>query len=394
MGKGKIGSKKNPSVKRQGSIQSSFLSSMSHDLRTPLNSILSLSRVLQLQAKERLSSEELSYLEVIERNGRILLSLINDIIDFSKIDAGRIELKIKKINLESVLNTIIENNEQIAEEKGISISLKVHAGEIEIESDEVMLYKIFQNIIGNAVKFTEKGGVSVIVSAQDSDVKVTVEDTGIGIDRDDLLKIFEEFGRIEGRLSKKYEGTGLGLAIASKAARLIDASISAESKLGKGSVFSIILPVLSKNIDAEKADSEHHQVEKTEIENRHGNKPLVLVIEDDPDNLTTIKVILKKDYRIIEALDGKAGLALVLKKLPDLVLLDMALPQMNGFMVVKRIRDNKKACSIPVIAMTALTMETDRKRILEAGCDAYLAKPFDITLFINTIKQWVVKRHE
>ncbi len=394
MGKSKIGSKKKPSVKRQGSIQSSFLSSMSHDLRTPLNSILSLSRVLQLQAKERLSSEEFSYLEVIERNGRILLSLINDIIDFSKIDAGRIELKIKKINLESVLNTIIENNEQIAEEKGISISLKVLAGGIEIESDEVMLYKIFQNIIGNAVKFTEKGGVSVIVSAQDSDVKVTVKDTGIGIDKDDLLKIFEEFGRIEGRLSKKYEGTGLGLAIAKKAARIIDASISAESKLGYGSVFSVILPVLSKNIDAEIANSELHPIGKTEIENRHGNKPLVLVIEDDPDNLTTIKVILKKDYRIIEALDGKTGLALVLKKLPDLVLLDMALPQMNGFMVVKRIRDNKKACSIPVIAMTALTMETDRKRILETGCDAYLAKPFDITLFINTIKQWVVKRHE
>ncbi len=367
---------------------------MSHDLRTPLNSILSLSRVLQLQAKERLSPEEFSYLEVIERNGRILLSLINDIIDFSKIDAGRIELKIKKINLKSVLSTIVENNEQIAEEKGIFIRLNVIGADVEIESDEVMLYKIFQNIIGNAVKFTEKGGVSVIFSAQDSDVKVTVKDTGIGIDKDDLLKIFEEFGRLEGRLSKKYEGTGLGLAIASKAARLIDVSISAESKYGEGSVFTIILPVSFKNSEAEIVIAEKSHEDETKIENKHGIKPLLLVIEDDPDNLTTIKVILKKDYRIIEALDGKTGLALVLEKLPDIVLLDMALPQMNGFMVVKRIRDNEKACSIPVIAMTALTMETDRIRILEAGCDAYLAKPFDINLFINTIKQWVVKRHE
>lgn len=393
MGKGKIGSKKNGSVNRKGSIQSSFLSSMSHDLRTPLNSILSLSRVLQLQAKERLTSEEFSYLEVIERNGRILLSLINDIIDFSKIDSGRVDLKIKKINLSPVLSTIVENNEQLAEKKNISISIDISGSIPEIETDEVMLYKIFQNIIGNAVKFTEKGSVTILASSDGSAVTVKVKDTGIGIDKEDLPKIFEEFGRAEGKLSKKYDGTGLGLAIALKAARLISAEISAESIPGKGSVFAVTLPVSLKTGDAENISEEIVCLEKMNNNEEPVIKPILLVIEDDPDNLTTIKVILKKDFRIIEAMDGKTGLAFVLENLPDLVLLDMALPQMNGFMVVKKIREDKRAGKIPVIAMTALSMDADRKRIMEAGCDDYLAKPFDIALFIKTINQWAGKEH-
>ncbi|HNR89496.1 MAG TPA: ATP-binding protein [Spirochaetota bacterium] len=373
-------------VEEANRLKSEFLSNMSHELRTPLNAILSLSKVLIRQAAERLPADEVGYLEIIERNGRTLLALINDILDLSKIEAGRIDLKPQRLSLPAVVGAIIENLERSAQEKGIALEARFAAGFPEIESDEQRVYQIVQNIIGNAVKFTERGGVTVAGRFDAHTVTIEVADTGIGIAENDIPTIFEEFRQIDGTLSRKYGGTGLGLAIASKSARLIGGAIDVASTPGTGSTFTVRMPIawggacVPAPQRARPADNRA---------NDGSGRPLILVIEDDPDNLTTIKALLAGHGTVIEATTGRAGLERVRAERPDLVLLDMALPEMNGFEVARAIKDDPDTAALPVIAVTALTMDGDRERALAAGCDDYLPKPIDIDALFVTIRRWV-----
>ncbi len=397
-------------VEEANKLKTEFLSNMSHELRTPLNSVLALSRVLIMQARGRLTEEEADYVRIIGRNGEKLLMLINDILDLSKIEAGKIDLHPKKISVKAIIGTIVENLEQVAEEKGITLRTEFRGDIPEITSDESRVYQIFQNIVGNAVKFTEKGGVVISTGGDGERVRVVVEDTGIGIDEKDLPHIFEEFRQLDGTLSRKYEGTGLGLAIAVKSAELISATISVESAKGTGSRFEVMLPVSwtgprdahPREETAQEDDSSRrelsapgedvrNQVERTPVD---GSVPAIVVIEDDPDNMTTVRAILKNGFRILEAPDGRTGIELVQRHLPDLVLLDIALPGISGFTVIKEIKSNYRTRHIPVIALTALSMKGDRERILNAGCDDYLAKPYDIGELTQKISFWLDTRHE
>ncbi len=407
-------------VEEASKLKSEFLSNMSHELRTPLNSVLALSKVLILQAGDRLTEEENDYVRIISRNGEKLLMLINDILDLSKIEAGKIYLHPKKISIRGTLGMIVENLEQMAEEKKIRIVLSCRADLPEIVSDESRVYQILQNIIGNAVKFTEEGSVSISASVDDERLRIAVEDTGIGIDEADLPHIFEEFRQLDGTLARKYEGTGLGLAIAVKSAELISATISVESEKGKGSRFEVIFPLVwTPRRDAlehtapgpypRSADAASPSgVEEPFYDTSHGPRkggqpgggtllygdtpggetPSIVVIEDDPDNMTTIRAVLKDGYRIFEAVDGRSGMELVQRHLPELVLLDIALPGISGFTVIKELKSNALTRHIPVIALTALSMKGDRERILRAGCDDYLAKPYNIEELTDKIAHW------
>ncbi|MCX7678081.1 MAG: ATP-binding protein [Spirochaetes bacterium] len=388
-------------VEEANKLKSEFLSNMSHELRTPLNSILALSRVLQIQSSKKLTDEENEYLKIINRNGEKLLMLINDILDLSKIEAGKIDLKPKKIHLRAVLRSIIESLEPVAESKGIALQFMYSEGIPDPVSDETRIYQIFQNIIGNAVKFTEQGRVIVTGVSDGNLIRIAVEDTGIGIDKSQLPHIFEEFRQIDGSLSRKYDGTGLGLAIALKSAELIGATISVESELGKGSRFEVILPVewpshFPVEVDAQLSKSEDNKNyiqiewdENNEIDNRI--QPTIVVIEDDPDNMVTIRAVLKNQFRLFEAMDGKTGIELVVRHRPDLVILDIALPGISGFTVVRELKNNPQTKGIPIIALTALSMKGDRERILRAGCDDYLAKPYSIEELLAIISKWIVK---
>ena len=395
-------------------LKSEFLSNMSHELRTPLNSMLALSRVLLVQTSSRISEEEAGYIEIIDRNGKKLLALINDILDLSKIEAGRIDLKPGKINLFSTISIITDNLEQLAGDKGIELILDVESGFPLIESDESRIYQIFQNIIGNAIKFTEKGHVRISGHYDTGRVVVTVEDTGIGIDEDDLPHIFEEFRQIDGTLSRKYEGTGLGLAIAQKSAQLISGSINVKSTPGRGSLFSVTLPILWQRITSQdKSGPDNHNMPDAGLRVNDGGTDLpgspaagaehrdnnpgesgngaerILIVDDDRDNIITLRAILKERYRLIDSSHGIYGLELALNEQPDLILLDMALPGISGFTFVDRIKSDARASGIPIIAVTAMTMKGDRERILKAGCDDYLAKPFNIDELINKIEYWL-----
>ena len=221
---------------------------MSHELRTPLNSVMALSRVLIRQAKDKLSEEELNYLNVIARNGKNLLTLINDILDLAKIESGRMDVNSKRFSLSSAIEAVTERLEIIAEEKGIQIKVEVPDNLPEIESDEIRVDQILQNLMGNAVKFTEKGHVAITVRRDAENVHIEISDSGIGISEKDLPHIFEEFRQVDGTTARQYEGTGLGLTIAHKAAGMLGGDLTVESVLGKGSTFTLTLPLKQQNI--------------------------------------------------------------------------------------------------------------------------------------------------
>ena len=382
-------------------LKNEFLSNINHELRTPLNSILTLTRVLLMKTGNRLSEEERrDYLEIIERNGKNLLSLIVDIIELSKIESGAVDIRPRDIAVQKLIELIIENFEQTVDEKGITLSLECAPDLPLIESDEHCLLQIFQNIIGNAVKFTERGGVSISISGDGYRMAVRVADTGIGIAEEDLPSIFEEFRQLDGTLERNFEGTGLGLTIASRLVHLLSGSIDVESAKGKGSVFTVYLPLkwpgTADSNGREVPDEPGEPADQKEAVSRgeEAGRRRILIIEDDPDSMIIVKLLLAEEYDVIEAADGRSGLARALNDGPDVILLDMALPHMNGFMVVRQLRENGATRNIPVIAMTALSLEGDRRRIIEAGCSDYLAKPLRVDLLREKVREWAEKRDE
>jgi len=202
-----------------------------------------LSRVLIEQSNGKLDEEENSYLEIIERNGKHLLSLINDILDLSKIEAGKMEVLINQVSVGNLLKIVYENLQILSEKKGLKLNLVLQNDIPIIESDETKLHQILLNFVGNAIKFTEKGSVDISLNSDSEDVFIEVKDSGIGISEEMLPYIFDEFRQVDGTSTREYEGSGLGLAIASKLITLIGGSVSVESELGIGSSFTITLPI-------------------------------------------------------------------------------------------------------------------------------------------------------
>lgn len=234
---------KSKQVEEANRLKSEFLSNMSHELRTPLNSVMALSNVLITQTKDKLNDEEKSYLEIIERNGKRLLSLINDILDLSKIEAGKMNVSPEIISFGNLLQIIKENMQNIAEKKGITLTLNIAHKLPKIKTDESKLHQVLLNVVGNAIKFTEKGSVDIRAKNDQKYIYVEVQDTGIGISKEDISHVFDEFRQADGSSSRQFEGTGLGLAIANKLSNILGANIKVESELGIGSVFTVQIPI-------------------------------------------------------------------------------------------------------------------------------------------------------
>ncbi|CCK81084.1 response regulator [Desulfobacula toluolica] len=567
-------------------LKSEFLSNMSHELRTPLNSVNALSRVLILQAKEKLSREEVNFLEIIERNGKHLLSLINDILDLSKIEAGKMDISLNHFSIKNLIENIIEGVEPLAREKKLKLLKKLPEDLPEMESDESRIFQILQNIVANGIKFTAQGSVIISAEKNNDNICIKVKDTGIGMSDADIMHIFDEFRQVDGASTRKFEGTGLGLAIANKAAKMLGGSISVKSAKGRGSTFTINLPVkyaeaknimdsiepsaatpivktgikadkafkiqgqgsfthknqrpnihMANDIKAQPEDVNRHKILLVEdndaaiiqvkkaletiglavdvtrggqqaleymvntipdgiildlmmpnidgfkvLESIRGtqktknipvliltakdltkqdlkrlssnniqqlvqkgdvdredllhkvnlmfedscapliakeeltpenfttddftddafcslektqNVPVILVVEDNLDNMTTIKAIIRGEKTIIEeAFDGEQGLNKAMQLIPDLILLDISLPNINGLTVVKKLKNNAKTKHIPVIALTAQAMKGDKEEIIRAGCDDYLAKPIDPEQLLEKIKKRLSKTNK
>jgi len=352
-------------------LKDEFLSNMSHELRTPLNSVMALSRVLITQTKNMLSKEERNYLEIIERNGKNLLSLINDILDVSKIEAGKMDIALACFPPSSIIETILERVEPLAKEKGLKIIRNIPDNLPPLESDRTKVNQILQNLIGNAVKFTHQGSITVSASFDSQKIYIEVKDTGIGIAEKDLPDIFKEFIQVDGSLSRPYGGTGLGLAIALKIARLLDGDIFVESSPGKGSNFTLALPIKwSGPIPAATKPAAEAPAFKIQ-----GRSKTILIIDDDPKVCNTIAGYLAQEgYYTLTAESGEEGLELAKLHHPFAITLDMIMPKPDGWEVLQLLKKTPETADIPVIIVS---ISDDKNTGFAFGAIGYINKPFN-----------------
>jgi len=359
--------------------KSQFLANMSHEIRTPMNGIIGFADLL---TDEDLSPQQAEYIRIIRDCGQELLVLINDILDFSKIEADKLEAQIENFQLAEVLNSVESLMKVKAAEKGLEFEIVESPGlPAVMRSDAGRIRQCLINLVNNAIKFTEKGHVWMKVSAHDHDGRVfihfDVEDSGIGIPQDKLKTIFELFTQADGSHTRKYGGSGLGLAITKRLAEMLGGYVTVESTVGKGSVFSLVLPA-GADVMAEKFLDRHNLA--TELEDDRGGSPQrsfrgrVLVAEDVQTNQVLIKSLLKQlgvDVTIVT--DGTEAVREASRGVYDLVLMDIQMPNKNGLDATRELR--QKGFASPIIALTARAMSGDQAECIQAGCDDYMAKP-------------------
>ncbi len=364
-------------VEEANKLKSEFLSNMSHELRTPLNSIMALSRVLIMQAKDKLSDDENNYLEIVERNGKQLLSLINDILDLSKIEAGKMDINPQFISIANVLNIIKENMQTLADEKSLTINLEIPNNLPQVETDETRLHQAILNIVSNAVKFTDAGSVDISVKCNQENIYIEVKDTGIGISTENLPHIFDEFRQVDGSSSRQFEGTGLGLAIASKMIKILGGKIDVKSKLGKGSVFRISLPIIwYEKIEFPQDLKLNNLVSPAESRT-------ILVVDDDQEIVDKISKYLEESgYKTICATSGNEALKLAVEFQPFAITLDVFMPEMDGWEVLQKLKSKPLTKDIPVIIVT---VSDNKETGFALGADSYIQKPVNKQILISEI---------
>ncbi len=367
-------------------LKSSFLSNMSHELRTPLNSVISLSGVLNHRLDGKIPEEEYSYLAVIERNGKQLLSLINDILDLSRIEAGHEEVEIKKFDVNDLIHNIVEMIEPQAKDKHLSFNYIPNKNLPMITTDFTKCLHILQNLVTNAVKFTEEGGVKISTEAKNEFIHIAVTDTGIGIEKKFLPHIFDEFRQADESNSRNKSGTGLGMAISKRYADLLGASISIESEPGKGSKFTLILPL--HFFDGQKVHDENDlnhlktvSINKLNIDNLNKGIKTILLVEDTEAIVIQMKDMLEtQGYNILVARNGNEALDQISRKNPDGLILDLMMPEVDGFEVLKRIREQDKTAHLPVIILTAKYVTKEELSFLKQNGIHQLIQKGDIDI--------------
>jgi signal transduction histidine kinase/CheY-like chemotaxis protein len=352
-------------------LKSTFLSNMSHELRTPLNSVIALSGVLHRKLKNQIPDDEYSYLEVIERNGKHLLDLINDILDISRIEAGHEEIEITKFNVCQLVDDVVSMIKHQADQKNIQLLNASGDFTVSINSDADKFRHIIQNLIGNAVKFTDEGRVELSVKRLEDCIHVVVTDSGIGISESHQKHIFDEFRQADGSTSRRFGGSGLGLAIAKKYANLLGGIITVKSTPGVGSEFTLSLPLLydlRNKITPDQTHS-HFKTENQQIQTKipsEGSGKTILIVDDSEPVLIQLKDILDESgYQILVANNGDEALEIIQNIIPDAMILDLMMPGIDGFEVLQTIRNAKATAAIPVLVLTAKQITKDDLRFLK-----------------------------
>ena len=374
--------------------KSEFLANMSHELRTPLNSLLILSRSLAGNADKNLSDEEVESAVIIQESGEHLLSLINNILDISKVEAGQMNVNLESIEISGFVKILQKRFSHMAEEKNITFNINTDAACPEsFVSDSVKVEQIVTNLIANAIKFTHKGSVEVSVKLLDEVLSIAVCDTGIGIAETKRKYIFEAFKQEDGSTTRNYGGTGLGLAIAANFADLLDGDITVDSKTGEGSTFTLLLPYIkSKTSDMKKVQTRISKPLSFEDDraNIDADKNLFLIIEDDENFAKIIYDYCKErgDLAIV-ANDGESGIKMAQNFKPTGIMLDYMLPGINGIDVLSILKTDQNTRAIPIHVMSAVENLCDMKQYGAAG---QLQKPINkvqIQEMINTLSDGI-----
>jgi signal transduction histidine kinase/CheY-like chemotaxis protein len=387
--------------------KSEFLANMSHELRTPLNSLLILSQVLAENREGNLTAEQVKFAQTVYTSGNELLSLINEILDLSKVEAGKMPIVPKVFQLSEVEGYLTQAFQHVADQKGLKFQVELGAElPTALFTDVSRLQQILKNLLSNAFKFTASGGVTVKILAAnldgDAQVRFAVSDTGIGIPLEKQKLIFEAFQQADGTTSRKYGGTGLGLTISREIARLLGGSIEVESIPGKGSTFTLTMPVNYTGADGlHPGEMQSSGVMATEQrvpipEDVDFKGTRVLLVDDDARNMFAIRTVLEaRGIQVLHAANGKLAMDL-LRTNPelDLILMDTMMPEMDGLTAMRGIREKLQLRDLPIISLTAQAMVGDREKALEAGASDYVIKPVDPQTLLGVIHTWRKREHE
>lgn len=350
--------------------KSEFLATMSHELRTPLNAIMGLSQLLQQEIVGSLNDKQKEYVNCIYSSGEHLLSLINDILDLSKVEAGREELFLSSLHVQELCNYVISTIQDSAIEKGLELTTKIEEEADICTADERRIKQMLINLLTNAIKFTTAGKVSLEVKKVPQGITFVVTDTGIGIDPSQVKFLFEPFKQLDSQLSRQYEGTGLGLALTRKLARLHGGDVTVESTLGKGSRFTIFLP---------KEDGEWQNSPSSVSSSFNPKTKRILLVEHDEHTAILLQDYLQTiGYQVERVGHRNSFLEQVRLQQPDLILLDVELGGITGWDLLEQIRQQSDMQDLPVVMMTPLTIARERERMKQAGANDCLSKPIGI----------------
>jgi Amt family ammonium transporter len=375
-----------------------FLANMSHEIRTPMTAILGFADIL---LDDSLSEETVESAQIIKRNGEHLLSIINDILDLSKIEAGKYTVDLQKASPKQIAAEVLSLMKVRADAKALPLTLEVHGDVPEtITTDPIRLRQILVNLVGNAIKFTEVGSVRVAMHFSctvESEGKLTFDviDTGIGMSEEQMSLLFQPFSQVDGSASRRFGGTGLGLAISKRLAEMLGGDIVVQSDPGQGSTFSLSIGTGKLNWaitgEPSKSSTAKEATDKTSMK----LNCRILLAEDGPDNQRLIAFLLRKAGAEVEiAENGQIALDLALAadragKPFDVILMDMQMPVMDGYQATHNLRI--AGHNGPILALTAHAMPEDRQKCIAVGCDDYIPKPIDPKKLVDALKAWIVK---
>jgi signal transduction histidine kinase/DNA-binding response OmpR family regulator/ligand-binding sensor domain-containing protein len=396
------------SLKNLDQMKSHFFANISHEFRTPLTLILG---QIESVMTSQIEIKEKGKLQVANRNARRLLTLINQLLDLSKLEAGSMVLKAEQHNIVSFLKSLFYSFESLAELQKITLKFESELENIPVVFDPDKMEKVFYNLISNSLKFTSSNGVIKIkLNVVQSLVEIRISDTGKGIPSDRISHIFDRFYQVDGSSTKEFEGTGIGLALTKELVELHKGKIAVISKEGEGSVFIIKLPLGNQIIEKEKLvplsdeftfDNINDNVtpiilqqESGSIDKELGSREIILIVEDNFDVRAYIKEQLTEDYNVIEASNGLEGVQKAQDEIPDLIITDVMMPKMDGYQFSSEIRLNEKTSHIPLIMLTAKAALDDKITGLETGIDAYLTKPFSAKELKVRVKNLIFQREQ
>jgi signal transduction histidine kinase/ActR/RegA family two-component response regulator len=381
-------------LERANSLKSEFLANMSHELRTPLNAIIGFSELLLDPGFGPLSEDQRGYAADIHSSGRHLLNLINDILDLSKIEAGKMRLRRELFPLGPVVEEAMALLRVDASRKRLTFLADVASPSDRLEADRSKVKQVLSNLLSNAVKFTPAGGeVTVRLMGRGEWIHLEVEDTGIGIRPEDQARIFDAFTQVDGSLARQYQGTGLGLTLVRRFVEMHGGRVGVESIPERGSRFLIDLPGRQAPAGDEEGTAAGGSAERLGGEPDAGapddsaDDP-IFVIEDNPSNLKLVRDLLRsRGYVVASSTSGEEALDALKFLRPRLILIDVQLPGMDGLQVARALAARPAIQDVPIVALTAHAMPGDEERAREAGCIAYVSKPFEARAFLSLVER-------
>ncbi|MHC9541584.1 MAG: ATP-binding protein [Vulcanimicrobiota bacterium] len=378
------------SAESANKAKSEFLATISHDIRTPMNGITGMAQLLEYT---ELTDEQREYLEAIKTSSQGLVSLINNVLDLSKIESGKIELEQRDFSLRASISDVIKTQISLIHSKGLSLQTHIPAEVPDnLTGDQLRLKQILVNILGNAIKFTERGGISITVSVSErvdnaALLRFEVTDTGIGISPQDMQKIFDPFSQAHPSTTRKYGGTGLGLSICRRLAEFMGGKVWSESAEGAGSIFYLKIPFAVNEAAVESPD----RVSSSKILPKWDGPPLRLLIVDDQkiNLMIAARLMQKAGHTVVEAQDGLEALQKCEQEAFDVILMDIEMPGMDGIEAAHAIREREKETGghLPIIAMTAHALKEEREETLSRGFDGYITKPVKIDLMLSELRR-------